>query len=67
MEKQQIIDAIRHRNQTAEQEFLAAFDQDSLTAYLTRLTEVHGQRGRSSVWVRRGDAPAVATRLKMAG
>jgi len=58
-----MIDAIRRQNRSAAVAFLTAFDEQALENYLKRLTRVHGQRGRSSIWVREGKSPAVVTRL----
>ncbi len=52
MTKQQMIEAIRQRNRSAQQEFLVRFDEASLRSYLDRLTVVAGRRGRDSIWVR---------------
>jgi hypothetical protein len=62
MNKQQMIEQIRQRNQSASNEFLLDFDEQALEQYLQRLTSVVGQRGKDSVWVRTGDAPAVVSR-----
>ena len=62
MSKQQMIEKIRERNQSASLEFLVKFDEEALRTYLRRLTHVQGQRGRTSVWVRRGITPASVTR-----
>jgi hypothetical protein len=62
MSKQQMIEQIRQRNSSASNEFLIKFDEQALKTYLLRLTTVHGCRGRSSVWVRNGVAPASITR-----
>ncbi len=62
MSKQQMIDLIRQRNRSASSEFLVKFDEDALKTYLRRLTTVQGHRGRSSVWVRSGIAPAATMR-----
>lgn len=63
MSKQQMIDAIRQHNRSAEAEFLIEFNEVALKNYLERLTTIHGRRGRASVWVRTGETPAVVTRL----
>lgn len=63
MSKQQMIDAIRQHNRSAEAEFLIEFDESALKSYLQRLTMVQGGRGRGSVWVRTGETPAIVTRL----
>jgi hypothetical protein len=62
MSKQQMIDLIRQRNSSASTDFLVKFDEEALRIYLRRLTTVQGHRGRSSVWVRHGIAPASTTR-----
>jgi len=62
MSKQQMIEQIRERNHSASNEFLIKFDEQALRTYLRRLTTVHGHRGRSSIWVRDGAAPASMTR-----
>ena len=63
MSKLQIIEAIRHRNRTAGQDFLISFDERALASYLKRLATIKGRRGRDSRWVRQGDTPAVVTRM----
>lgn len=63
MNKQQTIDMIRQRNQSASSEFLAGFDEKSLETYLRRLSTVCNQRGRASRWVRETASPAVTTRI----
>ncbi len=63
MSKQQMIDKIQERNRSASNEFLLKFDEEALQTYLCRLTTVQGNRGRTSVWVRRGDSPASITRI----
>jgi len=62
MSKQQMIEKIRERNHSASSDFLVKFDEEALRNYLQRLTTLQGQRGRSSVWVRTGIAPAAITR-----
>jgi len=62
MSKQQMIEMIRERNRSASSDFLVRFDEDALRNYLQRLTTLQGNRGRSSVWVRTGIAPASTTR-----
>lgn len=62
MSKQQMIDAIRQHNRTADEDFLASFDEQSLQRYLKRLTDIHGRRGKSSVWVREARTPAIVSR-----
>lgn len=62
MSKQQMIDLIRQRNRSASNEFLVKFDEEALQTYLRRLTTLQDHRGRASVWVRQGIAPATITR-----
>ena len=62
MSKQQIIEEIRRHNRSAQPDFLGMFDEPALERYLRRLTQVHGHRGRSSVWVRDGETAAIVTR-----
>lgn len=62
MSKRQMIEQIRHWNQTASAEFLLRFDEQSLLNYLHRLTTLHGRRGPGSVWVRHSDTTAITTR-----
>ena len=62
MSKQQMIDLIRQRNRSASSEFLVKFDEEALQTYLQRLTTLQDHRGRASVWVRQGIAPATITR-----
>ncbi len=62
MSKQQMIEMIRERNQSASNDFLVKFDEEALRNYLHRLTSLQGRRGRTSVWVRTGIAPASVTR-----
>ena len=63
MSKQQMIEAIRQHNRSANTEFLVSFDEQTLASYLRRLTTIQGRRGRMSVWVREGDTPAIVTRM----
>ena len=62
MSKQQMIEMIRERNQSASSDFLVKFDEEALRNYLARLTTLKDHRGRASVWVRTGIAPASTTR-----
>ncbi len=62
MTKEQTIDLIRQRNQSASAEFLTRFDERSLDSYLRRLSTISNHRGRSSRWVRETSSPAVTTR-----
>ncbi|MEO0475591.1 MAG: hypothetical protein AAF085_06425 [Planctomycetota bacterium] len=63
MTKQQTIDLIRQRNHSASTEFLTRFDEQSLDAYLRRLSTVADHRGRGSRWVRDTKSPAVTMRV----
>jgi len=65
MTKQQTIDLIRQRNQSATPDFLIRFDKVALENYLARLSRVAGCRGRESRWVRNTTSPA-ATALAAA-
>ena len=62
MSKQQMMEMIRERNRSASNEFLVKFDEEALSTYLRRLTTLQDHRGRSSVWIRKGIAPASITR-----
>ncbi|MEO0965058.1 MAG: hypothetical protein AAFY08_08050 [Planctomycetota bacterium] len=66
MTKQQMIDAIRQRNRSASVEYLTSFDEDDLQVYLTRLTDLIGRRGRSSVWTRDTTEPCFVHRARLA-
>ncbi|MEM1210119.1 MAG: hypothetical protein AAF842_02240 [Planctomycetota bacterium] len=66
MTKQQMIDAIRQRNRSASVEYLTSFDEDDLQTYLTRLTDLIGRRGRSSVWTRDTTEPCFVHRARLA-
>ncbi|MEM6459938.1 MAG: hypothetical protein AAF710_11180 [Planctomycetota bacterium] len=57
-----MIEQIRRTNRGVSPDFLESFDESALSDYLRRLTTVLGRRGRDSVWVRRGDSPAVVAR-----
>ena len=63
MSKQEMIDAIRQRNRSAEPEFLLSFDEQTLQSYLHRLTHLIDHRGRQSGWVRDASSPSVVTRI----
>lgn len=63
MSKQQMIQAIRERNRSVSDEFLVRFDEKALQAYLSRLTNILGHRGRSSVWVRPDNERTVMGRI----
>ena len=60
MSKQQMIQAIREHNLSAEADVLMSFDESTLASYLERLNQVHNCRGAR--WVRLGDTTAVVTR-----
>ena len=62
MTKQQTIELIRQRNQSASAEFLTRFDERALDVYLRRLSTISNHRGRDSRWVRETTSPAVTTR-----
>ena len=64
MSKQQIIEAIRQHNRSAEVDFLISFDEQALRTYLQRLQTLVG--GRGSVWVQQGETRAVVTRMTAA-
>jgi len=55
----QIVEGIRSFNATASTEYLASFDDRSLRLYLEHLRAASAPRGRTSVWERPGDTPAV--------
>ncbi|MEX0775533.1 MAG: hypothetical protein WD042_07440 [Phycisphaeraceae bacterium] len=61
MSKEQVIDQIVRINRSAIRDFLDNFGEQELHSYLQRLTQVHGHRGRGSIWVRQGDTHAVVT------
>ncbi len=67
MDKQEMIEAIRRSNPTADAAFLSAFDLRDLERYLRRLTRVQGRRGPGSRWVRESDSCAVVSRGPDAG
>jgi len=60
--REQLVEAIRQENRSASLEFLLGFDDRALKTYLDRLQLIHGHRGRTSVWVRTGETPAIVTR-----
>ena|GEM_PF-627996 len=62
MSKQQLIEAIRRHNPTADASFLTDFDSDALTHYLHHLRHMARPRGVHSYWVRRAETAAVVTR-----
>lgn len=61
--KQQMIAAIRQCNQSATDEYLIRFDEETLYDYLKRLTTLHNHRGRDTKWVRSTTDRAVVTRV----
>ncbi len=60
MTKDQLAAAIMSINPSAAVEFLMSFDVLDLRRYLEHLELTREPRGRSSVWLRPGDTPAVA-------
>ena len=62
MSKQQMIERIREQNTTASPELLMSFDEQTLSNYLRRLSELHNRRGRTTRWVRLGETTAIVTR-----
>ena len=52
MSKRQLIDEIRVLNPTAEQQFLAQFNEEDLAAYLTNLQSASQNRLRIGGWTR---------------
>ncbi len=63
MSKNEMIEAIRQRNRSAEPEFLLSFDEQTLASYLRRLTHLADHRGRDSGWVRESSSRAIVTRI----
>ena len=63
MSKEDVIRAIRSRNQTASEAFLMAFNDRSLADYLARLTMFQDRRGRGVSWVRNTTSRAFEGRL----
>jgi hypothetical protein len=61
MSKQQLIEAIREMNRSADETFLVHFNQPALEDYLRRLSMAQAGRGRMSRWVRAGHTPSVTT------
>lgn len=57
--KHELIDRIRQINRSADQTWLARFDDQKLNDYLEHLQLLMEPRGRHSVWRRRGDSPAI--------
>jgi len=62
--KNEIIERIRQINRSADQDWLARFDDQKLHDYLEHLQLLMEPRGRKSVWRRRGDSPAVAVSVE---
>lgn len=52
MNKRQLIDEIREINQTAQAEFLAQFDEDSLSQYLDHLKSAQAKRLKVASWLK---------------
>jgi hypothetical protein len=52
MEKRQLIEDIRKINQSAEEKFLAQFDEQALGQYLEHLQAAQQRRIHISGWVR---------------
>ena len=52
MNKRQLIEEIRQLNQTAQPEFLAQFDDESLQQYLRHLENAQQKRLKVEGWVR---------------
>lgn len=61
--REQVVDRIITINPTATAEFLASFNEDSLTKYLDHLVTASGPRGGHSRWLRPGDSPAIWGRI----
>ncbi|MBI1367731.1 MAG: hypothetical protein GC162_03665 [Planctomycetes bacterium] len=64
MSKRQLIDAIRHYNPTAGEQFLIEFNETALKSYLRHLRFLRRPRGGRNLWVRGAETPAVVTRQK---
>jgi hypothetical protein len=60
--KAQLIASIMEINPSASQAWLARFDVSALRRYLDHLQHALEPRGRSSIWIRDGETPAVVTR-----
>jgi hypothetical protein len=60
--KHELIDRIRQINRSADTRWLEAFDQSALFNYFEHLQVLMEPRGRSSVWRRRPETPAVVAR-----
>lgn len=62
-EQERLVDHIRALNPTASREFLVTFRRDALELYLEHLSRTtHEPRGRSAVWTRPADTPAIVVR-----
>ncbi|HWB19114.1 MAG TPA: hypothetical protein VG711_02355 [Phycisphaerales bacterium] len=59
MDRQQLIDGIHELNPTAKRDWLDSFEIHELRDYWEHLQHVLEPRGKDSVWVRRGDSPAI--------
>ncbi len=60
--KHELIDRIRQINRSADTRWLEAFDQSALFNYFEHLQVLMEPRGRSSIWRRRAETPAVVAR-----
>jgi len=61
--KTRIINAILQLNRSAKADWLNKFATDALRRYLDHLQMTIEPRGRTSVWRRSGETPAVVTRV----
>ena len=59
LNKSVLVGEILSINPSAAAEYLMSFDVASLRQYLDRLQLTRQPRGRDSVWIRKGRAPAV--------
>ena len=57
-----VINAIMQLNRSAPPEWLNKFAVGALRKYLDHLEVAIGPRGRTSIWTRSGETPAVVTR-----
>ncbi len=62
MSKLQLVEAIRHINRSATEEFLLTFDEAALTQYLDHLQYRLSPRRSRAAWIRPGDTAAVVCR-----
>jgi predicted GIY-YIG superfamily endonuclease len=60
MEKRQLIEQIRQHNQTATQQFLSQFDENSLQQYLQHLEDAKARKRQISSWSRQQPKMKVA-------